>query len=262
MRELRRFVSLAAALLLCLALLPAAPAQAAAPDDWSVTNPDTGYRAVIVDELGLLTDSERSALLMDMLPVTEYGNLAFWSTDAYASNEIEQARLKRKELFGFESASIFAVNMNIRRVSIQSYGEMYDVITKSRANTITNNIRNYLTREDYYNGARIAFEQIGTLMHDGRIPQQMKYLSNACIALLIALMVLLRVVIRRASTLLRPEVVHIGGGEPVLSDIVSFRTGETRTYSPPSSDSGSSCSSCGGGGSSCGGCGGGGSSSF
>ncbi len=85
-------------------------------------------------------------------------------------------------------------------------------------------------------------------------------------------MFMLRAVIRRASTFFRPEDVRLGGAALDMSPVSRVKTGETRTYSPPSSDSGggSGCSSCGGGsscsscggGSSCSSCGGGGSSSF
>ncbi len=201
-----------------------------------------------------------------MLAVTEYGNVAFWSTRAVTSDVVEQARLKRRELFGLTSATIFVVNMSIRKHTIQSYGAIEDVVSTGRANTITNNMRNYLTREEYYEGARIVYEQICTLMQKGRIPQPMKYLSNGCIALLAALMLLLRVVIRYSSTLRRPEVIRTAG-ELRITNYDRRKTGRKRTYSPRQRDhdsgcGGSSCSSCGGGGSSCSSCGSGGSSSF
>ncbi|MBQ4016478.1 MAG: TPM domain-containing protein, partial [Oscillospiraceae bacterium] len=143
---------------LLLSLLPAS-ADATAKDDpfaampslgiltdkgleWR--NADTGYRVVIEDDIDLLTEAEERALLGDMQPLTAYGNVAFWSTREYASDEVEQARLKRRALFDLESGSILVISMEIRRVSIQSYGAMYEVLTPARANSITNNVRNYL----------------------------------------------------------------------------------------------------------------------
>ena len=226
-------------------------------------DPATGHSAVLIDELGLLSAEEQARLLEDMKPLTEFGSVAFWTTEDYASNEIEQARLTRRELFGFDDAAIFAVNMNIRKLTIQSYGSMYDVLTKSRANTITNNVRRYATKGDYYEAARRAFSQMLSLMRGNRIAQPMKHFSNACIALMLGLILMLsrvfKTVSRRAPE--TDELVVLAARPVVFNSPQLTYTGEDREYSPPSSDSGSSsgCSSCSRG---CSSCGGGGSSSF
>ena len=231
------------------------------------TNAETGYAVRIIDELGLLTEAERAALLEDMKPITRYGNVAFWTTEIRASDEIEQARLKRRELFELTSGTIFVINMNIRKLTIQSYGEMYDVVTKARANSITNYVRNYATRGEYYSAAKIAFGQIYDLMRGSRIPEPMKHLSNACIALMAGLIIMLMTVFGFASTFRVPtgkEIIAAGTAAFAMTTVHTAFRGITSRYSPQSdSSSGSSCSSCGGGGgSSCSSCGGGGSSSF
>ena len=239
------------------------------PGSQEYLNPDTGYRALILDELGLLTDSERSQLLEDMKPITEFGHVAFWSTKDYARSEVEQARLKRRELFGMESGAILAINMNIRKVSIQSYGTINHTISKAQANTITNNVRNYLTRGEYYQGAKKAYGQIYTLLVKGRIPQPMKYFSNAVIALTAAMILMLFFVLRHASSFEKPDAIKVieTGAIPaaLLYHASSRLTRTRREYVPVSSSSGSSggssCSSCSSG-SSCSSCGSGGSSSF
>lgn len=233
-------------------------------------NPDTGYRAVILDELGLMSEEEHDRLLEDMKPLTRYGNAAFWSTEEYTRQEVEQARLKRRELFGLTSGTIFVVNMNVRKISLQNYGYIESLLPSSKANTITNNVRNYATRKDYYGCASRAFGQVLSLMEGNRIAQPMKYLSNACIALMLGLLLMLLLVFRHASSFVRPAAGEVlaaaGAGALSLYALSALKTGDDRRYSPPSSDSGSSggssCSSCGGGGSSCSSCGSGGSSSF
>ncbi len=232
-------------------------------------NPDTGYRAVILDELGLMSEEEHDQLLEDMKPLTRYGNAAFWSTEEYTRQEVEQARLKRRELFGLTSGTIFVVNMNVRKISLQNYGYIESLLPSSKANTITNNVRNYATRKDYYGCASRAFGQVLSLMEGNRIAQPMKYLSNACIALMLGLLLMLLLVFRHASSFVRPgagEVLAAAGtGALSLYALNALKTGDDRRYSPQSDSSdsgGSSCSSCGGGGSSCSSCGSGGSSSF
>ena len=43
------------------------------------TNPQTGYSIYIEDGEDLLTDSEETALIEDMKPITEFGNAGFVS---------------------------------------------------------------------------------------------------------------------------------------------------------------------------------------
>lgn len=218
---------------------------------------------VILDELGLLSSTEAEQLRQDMEPITAFGNVAFWTTDQYARDEVEQARLKRRELFGLESGIILVINMNVRKVSVQSYGTINDTITADRANTITNNVRNYLTKGDYYGGASTAFRQIFRLLDGGRIPQPMKYLSNAAIALMLSLMLMLPFAFRYASTFRKGDPILIAGaGAAALSFTGVAAKFKGNDYQKISSDSGSSCSSCSSGGSSCSSCGSGGSSSF
>jgi len=278
MPENALFRKIGASLLLAvllLSLLPAVSFAAAKDDPYAAMpsfgiltdtglewrNADTGFRVVILDEIDLLTPLEERQLLGDMQPLTEYGNAAFWSTREYSSDEIEQARLKRRDLFELESGTILVVNMEIRRVTIQSYGDMYDVLTVQRANSITNNVRNSLTRGEYYTAAQKAFQQMNSLLRGNRIAQPMKHLSNACVALMVGLMLTLARVFRQSSTFRKADETQVIGATALAfaaAGVVS--RGQRREYDPPSSDSGSSCSSCGG--SRCSSCGGGGSSSF
>ena len=200
-------------------------------------NSATGFRVVIEDEIDLLSSTEERQLLDDMIPLTEYGNVAFWSTRESASDELVQAEQRRRGLFDLESASILAINMNLRTVAIQSYGTLYDVITSSRANSITNNVRNDLTRGQYYAASSKAFSQMESLMRGNRIAQPMKLLSNICISLMIGLMLMLGQVFRYASTFRKPNQPQIIGATALaLTAVTVARNGARQTYSPLSSD--------------------------
>ena len=279
MRKSVFFRKLGAGVLLAVLLLSLVPAAFAAPKDdpyaampslgiltdtgleWR--NADTGYRVVIMDEIDLLSPPEERQLLGDMQALTEYGNVAFWSTREYAADELEQAGMKRWDLFGYESASILVINMEIRKVSIQSYGAMYEVLTPARANSITNNVRNYLTRGEYYSAAQKAFSQMNSLLQGNRIAQPMKHLSNACIALMVGLMLMIGRVFRQSSTFRKEDEAQVIGATALaFATAAVVSRGQKREYEPLSSDSDSGgwSSSGGGGGSGFGG--GGGSSSF
>ena len=103
-----KFFRLAISVLCVMAFAFSFSLCAEAAADTRYTNPDTNYQIVIIDDLDLLTDEEEKMLVEDMKPVTAYGNAAFWTTEEYAYNEIDQARLKRKELFNSCSKTAFS----------------------------------------------------------------------------------------------------------------------------------------------------------
>lgn len=271
-------------LFLCLVLVMGACITANAADT-RYTDADTGFRVLIIDELDLLTDEEEAMLAEDMQPLTKYGNIAFWTTKAAASSEIDQARLKRKELFEYESAGIFAINMNMRKLTIQSYGEINNFVNDSLARSITDNVSKYATSKNYYSCAKNAFSQMLDVCENRRINESMKVTGFAVLSVMAGLIIALGVAfskrhnplqaensqkglvyqaeggfapgatVRRVSskTVHRaPRVVVSSGG----SSCSSCSSGSSCS-SCSSGSSGSSCSSCGGGG-----CGSGGSSSF
>ncbi len=110
------FVStvIAALLILCCVL----PVGAAQRQDAQYTNPETSYQAIIIDDIDLLTESEEAKLIEEMTPLTEYGNIIFWSTDVHKTDYIDQARVKRRSLYDLDSAAILMINMNTRKVVV------------------------------------------------------------------------------------------------------------------------------------------------
>lgn len=257
-------LSVIASFLVVTIILLSLPLSASAAENVRYTNSETGYRVVIIDEDDLLSDQEEAKLVEDMTPVTEYGNVAFWSTQAYASDEIDQARLKRLELFEYESASIFVINMNIRKLTIQSYGEIYKYVTDSYARSITDNVKSYATSKDYYTAAGKAYSQMYSVINGEKISEPMKYFSLAVIALMLGVIFALMIAFsKRFNPLAEPAAKLDKINEinyPVNPNLQYIKTGTHTVYRPPA-ESSSGGGGCGGGGGG-GGCGGGGSSSF
>ncbi len=262
-------------------------------------NTETGYFVIIEDDLDLLTDAEEQKLTEDMAAITAYGNVGFWTTDVHNSNYIDQTRLKRKELFQFTSATVFMINMNTRKMAIQSYGDIEKSVNDSKARSITDNCSSYATKKRYYDCASNVFSQIfrtirnkmsssGSSQEDKGsgfvfeepIPEPMKYISFGVIALMIGLITAVGIAFAAVNNSLRQT------GDPAakihkegqIFDEFKVKTHSKKEYHRPKSSygshssgsscsscsscsSGSSCSSCSSG-SSCGGCGSGGGSSF
>lgn len=81
------------------------------------------------------------------------------------------------------------IDMDNRNIWIHSNGAIYRTITKSYADTITDNVYTYASAQDYYGCASEAYTQMATLLAGRRIAQPMKYISNALLALIIALLI-------------------------------------------------------------------------
>ena len=256
------------------------------------TNPETSFCVMILDDDDLLTDAEEAALTEDMKPLTAFGNIAFWSTEAYASDEIEQARLKRKELFEFSSAGIFVINMNIRKLTIQTYGTIEQYIDASKARSITDNAKHYASTKDYYQAAKNAYEQMYLVIDGQMIPEPMKYASYTVLALMAGIIAALAFSFSRRSNPLIEETkqfkdeqqtvsvcqnasVKLTGKDKEWGRVPKILAGFFKIVIPlirlggggggcGSSGGSSGCGSsgCGGGGGGGGGCGSGGSSSF
>ena len=135
----------------------------------------------------------------------------------------------------------------------------YDIITKSYANTITDNVYTFASDEEYFDCANTAFEQINTLLEGRAIAQPMKYISNALLAIVLALLINYFVVMF-VSRGRKPSNAQLLDGIYSKVEIHNPRmdlTNQTKRYSPQSSGSSGSTSRSSGGGFSGGGGGGG-----
>ena len=201
-RLTRRFLSL---LLLLLLLTPlqsfcyAAPKGSSdpylnMPNFGSITengltwkNSKTGFRAVIEDELDLLTAAEERKILDNMIPLTEYGSVAFWSTREESSDVQTQAEEKRRALFGEESSCIVVINKAYQQLSIQSRGQLAKVVTSARAGRIAARGSTDLARGQTYNAVSDSFSQIGTLTGSSKAAAHLRVFCNLFLSLMIGL---------------------------------------------------------------------------
>lgn len=224
------------------------------------TNPDTSYRVIVQDDADLLTNEEEKDLIDVMEPITEYGNVAFVTTDYNYSSADSYAKSTYRDMFGTKSGTLFLIDIDNRMIYIFSDGKIYRTITKSYANTITDNVYRYASNKDYYTCAAKAFEQINTLLKGGFILQPMKYISNALLAIILAVMFnYFRILFCHGKAKPTTKQIVDKMNHHVSFDNISNRLLKTeRVYHPRSSGGGSSGggSSSGGGGSSSGGGGG------
>lgn len=217
----------------------------------------TDYRVVIEDEAELLTEEQETALAEVMEGITAYGNVAFVSVAENSSSAESFARTFYQLQFGTRSGTLFLIDMDNRKIWIHSDGAVYKVITTAYANTITDNVYRYASDKEYYECAAEAYEQILALLEGQKIAQPMKYISNALLAMILALLINFGLVcyftrLRKPAEaeLLRNIEKRFATTKPTATF-----TRETKVYDPVESSSSSSGGG-GGGGSSSGGGGG------
>ena len=99
--------------------------------DFDKKNPDTGYRVIIYDGADLLSKDEMKQLAQDMAGITQWGHVAFVSTD---ENNYGDIMRYSEEMFytifhDDDSATMLIIDMDEREISIYSDGYLHKVIT-------------------------------------------------------------------------------------------------------------------------------------
>mgnify|MGYP001068912008 CR=1 FL=1 len=230
------------------------------------TNPDTGYQVWVEDEANLLSEEQLLELSQIMQAITEYGNVAFVSVRSNRRSTEDFARSYYKDRFGADSGTVFVIDMDHRNIWIHSDGAIYQAVTSAYANTITDNVYRYASKGDYFGCAREAFQEIDAVLKGNRIAQPMKYISNALLAMLLALLINFGLIIW-FTRLQKPRDQTILGSISRTfrySKLRATHTFQTKVYDPASGGSGGRSGGGGGGGGRSGGgrSGGGGGHSF
>ena len=222
---------------------------------------DTPYRIYIEDEENLLTEQEEKKLEEDMGPVQEYGHAAFITTRIRESDYVGETGRIYHSMFGRDSGMLLLIDMNHRQLVIFSDGAVYKTITKSKANTITDNIYKMASRGDYYGCAKEAFTEAALLLQGYHIAEPMRHVTNALLSLILSflLVYLIARYISAQRQASHEELIAMIHPKQEFHDGSLKYMRKKRTYNPRSSGSGGSS---GGGGSGGGGGGGGGSHGF
>lgn len=215
-------------------------------------NLSTGHVAIVVDDASILTESEKTKLLSDMMPLTEYGSVLFCSTEAYVYDAVDlDAQNKYKEYLGEDDGTEFYINMNVRKIWIANYGSIKKVITTNYSNSIADNVYKLATKGKYYECASNAYKQEGKLLAGQNISQPMKHISNALLGLIAAMFVNFGLVwvFSRPRAASKKEILNAIQYSVDLGNPRTIKTGKEKIYSPINSGyDGSSGGSSGGGG--------------
>lgn len=211
-------------------------------NDYNYIEQETEYKLLIEDDALLLSSGDKEKLTSKMMPLTEYGNIIFKSTNENYTSTEQYAHDIYYNKFGTSSGSLFLIDMDNRIIYIYSDGNNLKIITNSKAEIITDNIYRYASRKDYYTCAVKAFEQMNTLLEGNKIVEPMRYIGNILISavsafLIVYIYIYINSNIKSATKdeILKNCKVRFG-----IRDVSAKKVGEHREYSPQSSGSSSS----------------------
>ncbi|MBR4341733.1 MAG: TPM domain-containing protein [Lachnospiraceae bacterium] len=219
-------------------------------------NSVTGFAAMVYDLAGLMSQTEAKTLLEDIYQYTEFGDMVVLTTNENTYGNSESATDKYCEAFYQKYSKksdcvIFCIDMKTRYILVYSAGSVVENnLTRSKCDSITDNVYSYASDKQYFQCASKAYEQIGKVLNGMHIAQPMKVVSNLFIAFVVGFVIMYLVALSKSKVgktgddeLLKYVAVNFAANNP--TDIV---TGTTKTYCPRSSGSSGGGRSGGGGG--------------
>ena len=216
-----------------------------------IKNEASGYEILVDDMADLLSYDEEKQLVDYMKACSDYGFILFVSTDVNNFSNVDAyAQDYYRSRIPDENGVMLLIDMDKRKICVYSEGSLKNVVTSSKASIITDNIYTYAHDGDYFTTAKKGFEQIEAVLGGKGIAQPMKYISNACLAILISL-IFNYFFARSVSKKVKPtdsQIVDSVISRYAFADPTARHTNTTRTYSPRSSSSGGGRSGGGGGG--------------
>lgn len=228
-------------------------------EDYAYINEESSYKFYILDNAGLFSDGDTDYLYYDLENISYVANVGIVTLDENTYSDTESfANHFLLDNFGDDvEAIVFVIDMDNRVLTIWSDGKIRSVI-EPKSTTIVDNVYTYASDGDYLECAKEVLSEIDAVINGQRIAQPMKYLSNACISVLIALIFSYVIAMGTSSSFKAKdsETLEAIFKKFEIKNADAVYTHTTREYSPESSSSSGGSSGGGGGG------GGGGSHGF
>jgi len=199
---------------------------AAGADSIREMNDDTGYTLVIQDDAGLIDAAELEKVKESMRGVLEFADAGFLTVPSAGSrsNSATKAQEWGDKTFGpYARFTVFIIDMANRHLDIYASKPLANVLTAAEENTIADNIYRSASGGQYADCAAEAFAQIGKVLRGEKIAMPMKYISNAliaAIAALIATYLLISGFARKEQAVSMPSVIK-GAGAGAATVVVA-----------------------------------------
>lgn len=155
---------------------------------------ENGYKAILEDNVGRLSESEQTKLIDTMKPITEYGNVALvlQSDFEYGGYLYSQEYVDKQ--WGTESGTLVLIDLEDNSLYIHNSGYIRKNISDETSRKMRYPLEDYIDSGDYYTCFVQALTQIGDMLAKGKVNKPMKHITYALLALVIAMFIMYYVV--------------------------------------------------------------------
>ena len=102
---------------------------------------ETAYRVVMDDAAGLMDSAEEAQVQAEMEAVAQYCNVGCYTYGGSSSADVlDKAETWGRKQFGDAEFTVFIIDMATRRIGIFSSRGIVRVVTKAKANVISDNV--------------------------------------------------------------------------------------------------------------------------
>ena len=143
---------------------------------------------VIDDGADLLTDEQETLLKVKYADMALYMDTAVVTTNSSMSTARAYAQDYAVRTYGTTPAVIFLIDMDNREIYVCTNRDAVKVISNADSRAITDNIYTYASKGDYFSCASKAFRQVSGLLEGQRIAAPFRYVTNAFLAVCLALL--------------------------------------------------------------------------
>lgn len=168
------------ALVMCLLVMCSCVAFAAGHDY------ENSHSWVDIEDYAELFNNEEDILKVAEY-VAEYTNVLVYTTNDNPSSTSGLCKSLAQDRFGTGNGVIFMIDMDNRYVYVYGHNNTYDIINERVGDTITDNVYDYASDERYDQCAKEALSQIYAKLSGKRIPEPMRYIGNAFLAIMIGI---------------------------------------------------------------------------
>ena len=187
-------------------------------------NEETGFRAVIDDDAGLLDEAEYDGVMATMAPITAYCNVGFYTYGGTSRDYVlDKAKTWAAEEFG-TSCTLFIIDMATRQLAVWSSSDVEETLTQAKAYTITDNVYSYASRKEYARCAETAFNQIHRVLRGEKLSGPMKVISNVLLALLAALLLAYLIISARMEQEVKVSLPEIATATAGAGAVIAAKT--------------------------------------
>lgn len=204
MKTKRTLLMLCVLIWVLSAVLPISASSMTIQEEWEIekntyTNPETGFKALIADEVKCLSQEENDSLRESMKPLTQYGNIGCCIVEQNIVDDASDlARMQRNIRFKKEKyASILLILVPKRTnneytsskgsVFLHCEGDLNRFFSQRKKEEICNSVYQDETKETVYSAAAEVLRQVNEHAAEKAPIERQRYFSYGLIALVLGL---------------------------------------------------------------------------